>query len=307
MKQILIKLARKPRQIWTKIFGVTNQELSLASRPAKAESDDFNGRFRDIVSDPINLLIERHPLAGQVVDGHVVLHNGIQVPATGPYAYYGSFSDILIFNRGVHEPLEEYVFQQVLSRLPSGPVMLELGAYWGHYSMWCQKLRPEARNILVEPLAENLEAARRNFVHNHLTGEMIESFVGVGKFAVDDFVAKAALQKIDILHSDIQGFELEMLKGAEKTIEARQVDFVFVSTHSRSLHASCGQFLKKRGYRIEVDSDFGTETTSSDGLIFATSPSVAAVFKDFSPLGRLQIAESNSQQLYDYLGTVLKR
>jgi hypothetical protein len=40
-----------------------------------------------------------------------------------------------VLNRGVHEPLEEFVFQEVLKRLPEACAMIELGAYWGHYSM----------------------------------------------------------------------------------------------------------------------------------------------------------------------------
>lgn len=102
----------------------------------KAGASDFHGRFREIVSDPLNLLIPRHPLAGTMDGDHVVLHNGNRVPLQGPGAYYGNFSDILVINRGVHEPLEEFAFQTVLTGLPAQPTMLELGAYWGHYSMW---------------------------------------------------------------------------------------------------------------------------------------------------------------------------
>ena len=102
----------------------------------KARWNDFPGRFREILSDPLNLLIRRVPHAG-LVDGNLVyLHNGLHVPWAGPNAYYGRFSLIFVLNRGVHEPLEEFVFQEVIDRLPSAPRMLELGAYWGHYSMW---------------------------------------------------------------------------------------------------------------------------------------------------------------------------
>jgi len=44
----------------------------------------------------------------------VILHNGIRVPVGGELACYGEFSDILVINRGVHEPLEEYCFQELL-------------------------------------------------------------------------------------------------------------------------------------------------------------------------------------------------
>ena len=51
--------------------------------PPKAASADFPGRFREVVSDPLNLLIERVPLAGVVEANHVYLHNGNRVPLTG--------------------------------------------------------------------------------------------------------------------------------------------------------------------------------------------------------------------------------
>lgn len=97
----------------------------------KAEPDDFISRFREIVSDPLNLLIQRDPRAGFVDGNYVYLHNGLKVPISGPYAYYGGFSVIFSINRGVHKPVEEFVFQEPLNRFPSSPIMLELGAYWG--------------------------------------------------------------------------------------------------------------------------------------------------------------------------------
>jgi hypothetical protein len=98
--------------------------------PMKAQADDLLGRFREVISDPLNLLIERVPMAGLVEQGEVYLHNGNRVPLSGEGAYYGAFSQLLIVNRGVHEPLEEFVFQQLLKSLGEAPVMLELGAYW---------------------------------------------------------------------------------------------------------------------------------------------------------------------------------
>ncbi len=49
----------------------------------KAAAADFLGRFREIVSDPLNLLIKRHPEAGIVNGRYVTLHNGLQVPYKG--------------------------------------------------------------------------------------------------------------------------------------------------------------------------------------------------------------------------------
>ena len=108
----------------------------------KAAPSDFLGRFREVISDPLNLLIERVPAAGFVEGDLVYLHNGLRVPVAGPGAYYGPFSQVLVLNRGVHEPLEEYVFQQVLKRLPDGPSMIELGA------LVLQTLKENAGNVV---------------------------------------------------------------------------------------------------------------------------------------------------------------
>jgi len=47
----------------------------------------FKERFREIVSDPLNLLIDRVPQAGYIdQNGCVILHNGNRVPISGKYA-----------------------------------------------------------------------------------------------------------------------------------------------------------------------------------------------------------------------------
>ena len=278
----------------------------MSTIPPKAAAKDNLGRFREIVSDPLNLLIERAPGAGLVSpDGLVTLHNGVQVPFSGEHAYYEGFSDVLVINRGVHEPLEEFVFQEVLRLMPERPVMMELGAYWGHYSMWLNKVRPHAQNWLVEPNGHNLEIGRRNFERNGMTGEFIRSSVRKGGFEVDRYLAKRRIGRLDILHADIQGFELEMLDGAADTLRARKADYVFVSTHSAELHDGVKAALAGHGYRVEISSDFDNETTSFDGLVFASSPAKPAVFGGFAPLGRLEICASSAELRVEYVSRAL--
>ena len=67
------------------------------------------------------------------------------------------------FSDGVHEPQKELVFAQVIETLPERPVMLELGAYWGFYSLSLLQERPAADCHLVEPDSENLSCGRLNF------------------------------------------------------------------------------------------------------------------------------------------------
>src|SRR3981189_857315 len=162
----------------------------------KAEASDYLGRFREIVSDPLNILIERDDRSGLVEGDLVYLHNGHQVATRGPLAYYDNFSVILVINRGVHEPLEEYVFQRLMKVMPDRPRMIELGAYWGHYSMWLKRARQAATTILVEPEELNLQVGRVNFERNKYEGEFIQAFVGNGQFSVDSFFEKRPLKHL---------------------------------------------------------------------------------------------------------------
>ncbi len=272
--------------------------------PPKAQPDDFLGRFREVISDPLNLLIEKVPMAGIVEENEVYLHNGNRVPVAGEEAYYAAFSQLLAINRGVHEPLEEYVFQEALRNLPDAPTMIELGAYWGHYSMWLKKRRPNARTILVEPEENNLAVGMNNFARNGYKGEFIQAFVGTGQFEVDQFCRTHDIGSLDILHVDIQGHEVEMLAGAQQTLGERRVDYLFISTHSQQLHHEVLDGLKLLGYRIEVSGDFDDETTSCDGFVFASNPQVPEVFNNFVAPGRTKICELQPDQLISALFNV---
>ncbi|WP_158971869.1 FkbM family methyltransferase [Chachezhania sediminis] len=267
----------------------------------KAAPGDFRGRFREILSDPLNLLIRRHPRAGAVEpdgDGELVtLHNGHRVPLSGKGAYYGRFSDILVLNRGVHEPLEEYVFQEVLPHMPPRPLMLELGAYWGHYSLWLKQHRPEGQVHLVEPSPVHLEAGRQNFARHGHDASFVQEGVGRDAFAVDAWRKMGGHGRIDLLHADIQGAEVEMLEGAAETLAARAVGHLFVSTHSQELHAEVEDRVRAAGYRIEVSADFDRVTTSFDGFLLAVDPDLPPVWRGPPPLGREEIGMAAPAEL----------
>ena len=303
-------------QIGEILDGVAERQRRLESLladpsrlPPKAQADDFAGRFREIVSDPLNLLIERVPLAGVVENGAVWLHNGNRVPLAGPGAYFGDFSQILVINRGVHEPLEEFIFQTLLRTLPEAPTMLELGAYWAHYSMWLKRARPMANAIMVEPLPEHLQAGTENFARNGFAGEFIGQFVGPGQFEVDAFLASRPGLRLDVLHADIDRNEVTMLAGARSSLANHRIGRLFISTHSQQLHAETAAILRAADYRIEVSSDFDGESTSFDGFLFASSPDVPPLFPSrkggFGCLGRLEITAAGPRALLERLQQIV--
>ncbi len=281
--------------------------VGLQDASVKALGSDTPGRFREIVSDPLNLLIERHPRAGLIADGMVTLHNGNVVPTSGPQSYYGDFSKILIINRGVHEPVEEYVFQEVLRVLPEAPVMLELGAYWAHYSMWMKARRPQARVFMVEPETLNLRAGRGNFERNGYEGTFIQAMVGRGHFQVDDFMRTLEGGRLDLLHVDIQGYEAEMLEGAVHSLANGLVDYAFISTHTQELHEQIIRGLEAFGMRVEISSRFDYGTTSYDGFVFTSRMAKAPVFAGFAPMGLTEIMNATPAQTLPYLASRLNR
>ncbi len=232
-------------------------------------------RIDDVIACPDNEHIPRVADAGKLIEDQVVMHNGLRVVGLG---YYGAgIQKMLIENRGVHEPQEERAFALVLPYLASGSTMLELGAYWAYYSLWFSKTVQDAKCFLVEPMAENLRSGERNFEINGASGVFTQAFVGSdektdreGKrfVAVDPFCERNGIKRLGILHADIQGGEVEMLRGAKNILERKAADWIFISTHSNKLHGECVEILKSYGYLIVASADLD-ETYSSDGLIVA--------------------------------------
>jgi hypothetical protein len=233
---------------------------------------DWRKRINDVVSSPYNLAIPRCEDAGKLDGYTITMHNGVKVCAAG---YYGSgILNMLIENRGVHEPQEESIFEAVIRGLPQDPIMLELGSYWAFYSLSLLNQRPKSRCFMVEPEAENLVSGQVNFRLNKRQGFFTQAFVGRDPkddpltISVDSFCDEHNISYLDILHADIQGYELEMLEGASLMLSFKRVGHVFVSTHTNQLHYSCIDLLKEYGYTILEECDLNS-TCSVDGLIVA--------------------------------------
>ena len=158
--------------------------------------------------------------------------------------------------------------------------MMELGAYWGYYSLWFASSVPEAMVYLVEPDSVNLQMGRRNFEINCLHADFTQAYIGSAQDKAENgvriaslgsIVTEKALEHINILHADIQGFEFEMLQGALRQLDSRSIDYLFISTHSMDLHSLCADTLSACGYKLLVSVDL-EESYSVDGILVVHSP-----------------------------------
>lgn len=231
-------------------------------------------RIETVVASADNAHIARVPDAGKIFPTYQLLANGLKI-TLGSYYDYGN-THLLIANKGVHEPQEERAFEHIIQSLGPGATMMELGSYWAFYSMSFAKAITSARCIMVEPDPHKMNFGKLNFKLNNFSGTFDLGFIGdetdltksIPSYTVDHLMEKHHVEHLSILHSDIQGYELAMLKGAHKAMERGAIDYFFISTHSNELHEDCITQLKESGYLILCDADLN-ESYSVDGLIVA--------------------------------------
>jgi Methyltransferase FkbM domain len=246
--------------------------------------DTFKYRIKEVIKCPDNAYIERVKNAGIVSGGKQTMHNGLKIHLG---SYYGpEVAQQLYANKGVHEPQEEYVFQEVLNGIRPQSTMIELGAFWSFYSMWFNSKVNGAKNYMVEPDSFNLGCGKRNFQLNSMKGDFTQAFVGSKNstnngertIGIDDFCVEKGIDFVDILHCDIQGFEYDMLLGSERMINEDQIGYFFISTHSNEVHYQCLNHLKNKRYIIVASADLD-QTFAEDGLIVAKSPNYSGIDK----------------------------
>lgn len=242
-----------------------------------------------MMSDPFNKLIPRIEDAGKLdSDGNIIMNAGLKVV---PHSYCGEFTDLFLKNRGVHEASQEYIFELVLNKIKENnqnkPIMIEFGSYWAYYSMWFQKVT-NGVNYCVEPNIEHLELGRNNFSINNMSATFINRKVALWKnmnnnnlISIDRMAKLYKLKKIDLIHSDIQKAEVDLLKGGINSFTKQLIDYIFISTHSISIHQQCLDLINEYGYKIIANAD-ENHTYFGDGLIVACKRDINFDFIDLN-------------------------
>ena len=161
--------------------------------------------------------------------------------------------------------------------------IFDIGANVGYYSILFSQLAPHGRVFAFEPTA-TAEMLRRNLRHNGVgngevhevalaatTGERedrifrlwgTEGEVKTYPFVtVDDFIVQHRIERVDCLKIDVDRFDFEVLRGAERTLAERDPVIVVELNHALAKrNQGVGEalaWLARRGYRkaLVLDND----------------------------------------------------
>ena len=128
--------------------------------------------------------------------------------------------------------------------------------------------------VHLNDVALGSRAETRTFLHNRSDdmssflqpaadawGE-ISSRYPVEVTTVDDYCAARGIERIVVLKSDTQGFDLEVLKGAQRMMARRAVDLIFIEITFSEMYEGLPRFdeiyafLADRGYALVSFYDF---------------------------------------------------
>lgn len=151
-------------------------------------------------------------------------------------------------------------------------MVFDIGSQYGDWAiLWAKKFNAEV--WAFEPLISNITEMRKDLWLNRVAEKVhaVKTLVGDGTPAdykingdmasfvwsnhpnhptmrIDDFVS--TWNKIpDLMKIDVEGFEYQVLKGAEMTID-RYHPKIIIETHSVELREKCDEFLTHLGYDL---------------------------------------------------------
>jgi len=94
--------------------------------------------------------------------------------------------------------------------------------------------------------------------------------ITIPTITLDAFVRRVG-RPIDLLQMDVQGLEMEVLKGGTESMKRGAVRTFLIGTHGRArgltLHEDCHELLRASGYTIEIDLPDTKE--QPDGILVA--------------------------------------
>jgi FkbM family methyltransferase len=162
--------------------------------------------------------------------------------------------------------------------IDGGETVYDIGAHVGYYTLVAARLvGPRGHVVAFEPLPANLSILKEHLHLNRISnvtivGAAVGRTTGRATFAehlhstqghlsnvgnvdvpvwsLDDYLRDSILEGPSVMKIDVEGAELEVLKGATHLL-ARCRPVIFLATHSPSLDQACRALLGEIGYRLD--------------------------------------------------------
>ena len=100
-----------------------------------------------------------------------------------------------------------------------------------------------------------------------------DRFLSIPTITLDTLVRRIG-RSIDLVQMDVQGLEVEVLKGSSESMRNGAVQTFLIGTHGRArgltMHADCRGLLRANDYTIEIDLPDTKE--QPDGILVASKP-----------------------------------
>ena len=170
----------------------------------------------------------------------------------------------------------------------SGEIVVDVGAHIGLYSLIAaKKVGPSGKVIAIEPDPENFRILRKNIVLNQSMnidalecaaysakerlklflpeleqgrtifntvmqdrGKTSVSFLEVEANTLDNILESKNIKEVNWIKIDVEGAELEVLKGASKTLASNKDTTFVIEIHGSEIYREVLGFLER--YNIEV-------------------------------------------------------
>ena len=181
---------------------------------------------------------------------------------------------------------DEALTMFVRSRLPAAGTYVDVGAHIGFMAIAAALAKPRARVVAIEPHPANAARLRKNLAlnpaarvtleqaaagrragtaqltsegegtdfHRIVAGGSSAGTVEVPVLTLDELAERRAIDRIDVLKLDVEGYEPEALAGAERLLAGGRIGTIICELNDKLL-ARVGwdaqrleQHLRERGY-----------------------------------------------------------
>jgi FkbM family methyltransferase len=180
------------------------------------------------------------------------------------------------FIRGDYEPYKTEAF---LKNFSCGNILFDIGAHIGYYSSIAADINDRKGSVYAfEPRPMNIKFFRRHMkINNFQNVNLTEAAAGesdgyvqfddnhgsatgfvsrdgnirVRQISIDRMVKDGELPLPDFIKIDVEGGEIELLKGLEYVISSARPK-ILVATHFPECHKYAENFLNRHNYRFQV-------------------------------------------------------